>query len=129
MKQFPIERVYEYKPKQTISTSKLEGVLEAMKVEISNIQTTDNISHNLSRNERRALRELISDKDLVINKADKGYTIVVQNRANYIQTAPEHLNDPVTYRKLDGDPLAVPVLKLTSYLKTFCRKDYWTKIR
>ena len=75
-----------------------------MKVEISNIQTTDNISHNLSRNERRALRELICDKDLVINKANKGSTIVVQNRADCIQAALEHLNDPVTYRKLDGDP-------------------------
>ena len=42
---FPIKRVYECKPRQTtFSTSKLEGVLEAMKVEISNIQTTDNIS-------------------------------------------------------------------------------------
>ena len=87
--------------KTSIGASLLEGVLEAMKVEISNIQTTDNISHNPSWNERRVLRELICDKDLVINKADKGSTIVVQNRAYYIQTALEHLN---TYRKLDGDP-------------------------
>ena len=54
-----------------------------MKVEISNIQTTDNI--NLSQNQCKALRELICVKNLIINKADKGSTIVVQNRADYIQ--------------------------------------------
>ena len=107
VKKFPIKRIFDYKPKQTyFSAAKLEGVLEAMKVEISNIPTTDNISHNLSRNERKALRELICDKDLIINKADKGSTMVVQNRADYIQTALEHLNDPITYigNYVDGDP-------------------------
>ena len=42
--------------------------------------------------------------DLVINKTDKGSTIVVQNRTDYIKDAYEHLNDPNTYKKLDGDP-------------------------
>ena len=107
-KKFPLKRIVEYKSKQT---------LEAMKVEISNIPTTDKIPHNLPRNERKALRELICDKDLVINKADKGSTIVVQNRADYIRTALEHLKDPITYRKLDGDPTVVSVLTLTSYFK------------
>ena len=79
------------------SSSKLEGVLEAIKIEISQIPTTDNLPPNLSRRERKALLELKCDKDLVINKADKGSTIVVQNRTDYIKTALEHLNDPVTY--------------------------------
>ena len=64
-----------------------------MKVEISNIPTTVNIPHNLSQKERKTLRELICDNDLIINKADKGSTIVVQNRADYIHTALEHLDD------------------------------------
>ena len=128
VKKFPITRVYGYKPKQTtFSTSKLEGVLEAMKVEISNIQTTDKISFNLSRNERRALRELICDNDLVINKADKGSTIVVQNRADYIQTASEHLNDPVTYRKLDGDPTSCICTNIDFLLKDLLSKGLLDK--
>ena len=58
----------------TLFPSKLEGVVEA---EISQIPTTDNLPPNLSRRECKALLELKCDKDLVINKADKGSTIVV----------------------------------------------------
>ena len=98
-----------------------------MKVEISNIQTTDNISHSLSRNERRALWELICDEDLVINKANKGFTIVVQNRADYIQTALEHLNDPATFRKLDGDPTNCICKKIVFLLKDLLSKGLLEK--
>ena len=53
---------------RTFFTSpKLEGVLEAMKIEISQIPITDNLPPNLSRSERKALRELKCDKDLIIN--------------------------------------------------------------
>ena len=75
-----------------------------MKLEISQISTTDNTPYNLSPGERKALRELKCNTDLIINKADKGSTIVVQNRANHIIDASEHLNDPYTYKVLDGDP-------------------------
>ena len=50
---------------------------------------------------------------------------MVQNRTNYIKTALEHLNDPVTYMVLDGDRTSqLSVLALTAYLKTFIIKDY-----
>ena len=98
-KKFPFKRIPKYTSKRTLlSTPKLEGVLEAMKIEISQIPITDNIPPNLSRGERKALQEIICDRDLIINKADKGSTIVVQNRAEYIKTALEQLNDPITYR-------------------------------
>ena len=42
--------------------SKLEGVLEAMKIEISQIPITDNLPLNLCRSEHKALRELKCDK-------------------------------------------------------------------
>ena len=104
-KKFPFKRIPKYTSKRTLlSTPKLEGVLEAMKIEISQIPITDNIPPNLSGGEQKALQEIICDKDLIINKADKGSTIVVQNRADYIKTALEQLNDPITYRLLDGNP-------------------------
>ena len=98
-----------------------------MKVEVSNIQTTDDISHNLSQNECRALQELICDKDLVINKADKGSTIAVQNRADYIQTTFKHLNDLVTYRKLDGDPTSCICTNIDFLLKDLLSKGLLDK--
>ena len=98
-----------------------------MKVEISNIPTTVNIPHNLSQKERKALRELICDKDLIINKADKGSTIVVQNRADYIHTALEHLDDPVTYRKLDGNPTRCICANINFLLQDFLKKGLLNK--
>ena len=93
------------KPRQHYASyTDLEGVLEEIKLEISHIPTADKIPYNLSREERKALRELKGFTDLVINKADKGSTIVVQNRTDYIKDAYEHLNGPNTYIKLDGDP-------------------------
>ena len=106
------------------SSSKLEGVLEAIKIEISQTPTTDNLPPNLSKRERKAIHEFKIGKDLVINKADKGSTIVVQNRTDYIKTALEHLNDPVIYMVLDDDPTQLSVLALTTYLKTSIIKDY-----
>ena len=46
-----------------------------MKIKISEISTTDSIPHNLSLKERKALRELKNDTDLIINKADEGSSI------------------------------------------------------
>ena len=58
-----------------------EGILGEMKQKISEIPM-DNIyiTQNLSRDEKNALKELIDNTNLVINKADKGSTIVVQDR-------------------------------------------------
>ena len=38
---------------------------------------------------------------LIINKADKGSTIVVQDRSDYITDAMKHLNDQTTYKQLN----------------------------
>ena len=75
-----------------------------MKLEISRIPTADKLPYNLSPEEQKALRELKCNHDLVINKADKGSTIVVQSKTDYIKDALEHLNDPNTYKELHGDP-------------------------
>ena len=50
-----------------------------------------NESDNLTRMERKALNELINNPTLVINKADKGSTIVIQDRSDYITEAMKHL--------------------------------------
>ena len=41
--------------------------------------------------------------NLIINKADKGSTIVVEDRDEYIQNAMEHLNNPDVYKPLNDD--------------------------
>jgi hypothetical protein len=60
---------------------------------------------NLTRKERIALRELITNPHtcIIINKADKGSTIVVEDREEYISNAMVHLNDPAVYKPLQND--------------------------
>ena len=53
---------------------------------------------------KRALNKLCKNTDRVINKADKGSTIVIQNRIDYINEAMTHLSDTTTYKPLTGGP-------------------------
>ena len=49
------------------------------------------------------LRELTLNNNLIINKADKGSTIVVRDRNDYIEEGISHLSDENTYSPLDRD--------------------------
>ena len=98
-----------------------------MKIKISEISTTDSIPHNLSLEEQKALRELKNDTDLIINKADKGSTIVVQNRADYIRDALEHLDYPIRYKELDGDPTRSICRGLNKFLIRLYKKGLLKK--
>jgi hypothetical protein len=49
----------------------------------------ENKSDNLTR-------QALINNPMVINKADKGSTIVVQDRSEYIAEAMKHLNDETT---------------------------------
>ena len=66
---------------------------------------------NLTRKERIALRELMENRHIIINKADKGSTIVVTDREDYVRNAMTHLNDKSVYKPLDTD--LSPTLKQT----------------
>ena len=128
-KNFPLKRIQKYDTKRTyFSSAKLEGVLETIKVDITKIPITDNTPHNLSRNERKAFRDLKCNPDLVINKADKGSTIVVQDKSDYIKIGLEHLNDPHTYKVLDGNPTSnicngINLLLIDFYKRGLLDKD------
>ena len=128
-KRFPLKRIKKYKPRRSyFSSAKLEGILETIRVELSQIPTTNSLPHNLSLSDRKALRELKCNSDLIINKADKGSTIVVQDRSDYIRNALEHLNDPHTYRVLDGNPTSNICTGINHILLDFLKKDYLIKI-
>ena len=71
------------------------------------------------------LQDLIIN--LIINKADKGSTIVIQNRTDYINAALEHLNDPNTYMELDGDPTRIICSEIDLLLKDFHKKGLLDK--
>ena len=68
---------------QTLGPKVLEDTFEAIKLDISKMDEQQTQNYNLTRKEKQALRA--SNKDIVINKADKGSTVVVRHRNDYIQ--------------------------------------------
>ena len=55
---------------------------------------------NLNAGERRALKDLKQNKDIVIKQADKGAAVVVMNLHDYIREALRQLQDTNYYQKL-----------------------------
>ena len=58
---------------------------------------------NLTIAERTTLNQLKNRKDIVIKKADKGDTIVVETLERYVQDGLNHLNNPDIYQPIDKD--------------------------
>ena len=58
------------------------------------------VDRNLSKEEHIALNNLIKNKDLVIQKADKGNTVVVINKYDYISKMKTILKDTLKFCKL-----------------------------
>ena len=51
------------------------------------------IENNLSEEEYLTLKDLIKNRDLIIQKADKGNIVVILNENNYISKTKEILSD------------------------------------
>ena len=96
---------------QTLGPKVLEDAFEAIRLDITDMEQCSTRKYNLTRNEKQALKELASNKNLIINKADKGSTIVVRSRTNYTNEGLEHLSDTNTYLELDKN-YALEVAKI-----------------
>ena len=66
-------------PAKRTSNKTLEAALDTMRDLITNLSYEQHPGTNLTIAERKALRELMDNNALIINKADKGSTIVIQN--------------------------------------------------
>ena len=73
-------------PERLSDNGTLDTFLHRVRLEMLNTdQYKQNKQDNLTRKERLALRDLINNPHIVINKADKGSTIVVEDRDEYIK--------------------------------------------
>ena len=89
---------------ERLSNNTLDTFLHRIRSEMLNTgKYKQNKTDNLTRKERIALKDLIKNPHIVINKADKGSTIVVEDRSEYIANAMVHLSDPTVYKPLDED--------------------------
>ena len=103
-----------------------ETFLEEVKFELAGIELhrpKDNLSHN----ERRALRELPRDKNIVLKKTDKGTTTIAMNREDKIKEGQLQLNDRNNYRPLDKPMVETIAKKADALVKKCYKKATLTK--
>uniref|UniRef100_A0A8C5WDK8 Reverse transcriptase domain-containing protein n=1 Tax=Leptobrachium leishanense TaxID=445787 RepID=A0A8C5WDK8_9ANUR len=81
--------------------------------EIDNLQAP--VRDNLSKEDRKALKELADHPDIVVRPADKGGGIVLLSRSQYETEANRILNDTCTYRKLMNNPMKEINEKIDNY--------------
>ena len=62
------------------------------------------IKYNLTLPERKAMKELKENKDIIIKPADKGGKIVILNRSDYILECERQLKNTEHYKILGEDP-------------------------
>ena len=115
-------------PERLTDNGTLDTFLHRIRMEMLDAEKhKQNKRDNLTRKERIALRELITNPHIIINKADKGSTIVVEDRQEYIRNAMVHLNDPAVYKPLHND--ISPTLKevITNKLLSLKNKGFLIK--
>ena len=106
-----------------------DNILERLKVEIKReaFSSYDNYSFwdelNISKEEHVALKGLSANNDLIIQKSDKGNSVVLLNRNDYIKRLNEMLSDSSKFKKLNVKPgkeinfLLQQEDRLTNFLK------------
>ena len=84
-----------------------DNILERLKVEIKREAFLSNDNYrfwdelNISKEEHVALKGLSTNNDLIIQKSDKGNSVVLLNRNDYIKRLNEMLSDSSKFKKLN----------------------------
>ena len=78
--------------------SNISNIIEQIK------PTIDDVNHNLTKQECKALKELQEDQDLVIRKVDKGNTLKLMEKDYHCDTLEMKRNlNTSTYQKVDSN--------------------------
>lgn len=80
--------------------------MNSIPLEKPNIQVKKN-KDIISKNERKGIKSLTSDKSIIIKEADKGGAVILMNTEHYKKMAKDILNDTKYYEKLTNDPYKV----------------------
>lgn len=97
-------------------------LMEKDNKEIKKILRPQREKYNLTKDEVKALRELINNKNIVIKPADKGSAVVILEREKYIEEVYRQLNDKIYYRKLE-EPIYLDTVPLVHVILDKLHKD------
>ena len=118
----PFDTIKKFKKKNSVASkpesnnSCLNLVLNKLDLEINKRATQTN-GDNITKAERQAIAAIKNNANIVINKADKGSTIVVVNKSDYIEEGLKHLDAPTVYRKLTADATTNVYTWVTKFLQ------------
>ena len=87
------------------------------------LQNSKPSKDNLSKDERKALKELQSDTSIVILPADKGRSTVILNREDYLEKCMDHINNG-PYQLLKKDPTTTIKTKTLKKLKVLKDNEF-----
>ena len=104
----------------------LEDYIYALKIEATKLKP-HKTRNNLSQRQRIALRKLRKRKDIIIKKADKGSTVVIQDRPEYIETGLQHLSDRDTYNELQEDQTKQVAEEVTQAVRSMYQEGHIDK--
>lgn len=82
---------------------------------------------NLSKEEQHSLKNLRSEKNILIKPADKGGATVIMNTENYILEAERQLNNGKYYRKLNEPIFTENISKIKAILSKMLSEKYIDK--
>ena len=99
----------------------MDAYLDRIDTDISLLDSVPSHS-NLSKDERKALKELALDNSLVIKNADKGSGVVVENFDCYIKNGLEHLSDRNIYEQIAEDPTVSLGLAINKFIAHIAKK-------
>ena len=81
------------------------------------VKTSKQSENSLTKEEMTALIGLSKDKSIIVSKADKGNTIVIQNSSEYIDKIVKILEDKSKFECIENDLTLEREQKLSQYLK------------
>ena len=98
-------------------------LLDTALTSYQNFSSDQDPPENLTSSEFKAHKGLSKNKDIVIQKADKGSTVVILDKSSYISAIEEIINDNFKFSKLDTSAskeinhIVILEKKITSELK------------
>ena len=95
----------------------IEDAVKDLEKELT-LQNSKHLKDNLSKDERKALKELQSDTSIVILPADKGRSTVILNREDYLEKCMDHINNG-PYQLLKKDPTTKIKTKTLKHLQRY----------
>ena len=117
----------EWNPPQSKCSPEINGYTNYLQQEIKNLITKNKTKHNISRKERAALQTLSKDKSILVQKADKGGSIVVLNTVDYENKMHIMLTDAITYTEIPSISLSDAKNQINGIIEQLYDYEYISK--